>query len=254
MAIVKLACIDHKDVKLSVHPDTMSEVISGRFAGLSLSDYIRHYGYDVLGSLRVDYDGFPFSIYMIDEDGMEFFSPDKAKLWLVLEADEASRLYIDVACPIAPDASDEQILASLNEISPHAGDIYFIEPGILAASGHVKMMVVEQNANITQARVNLAPGKCPEKVQNVQVENGQSESAELVSSEYFSAYKTRVDGRIAFDADRSSFGALILLDGDAIIECSNAELHANLYDSFFVNADTYDVLVTGNCTYLYVRM
>jgi mannose-6-phosphate isomerase len=254
MAIVKLACIDHKDVKLSVHPDTMSEVISGRFAGLSLSDYIRHYGYDVLGSLRVDYDGFPFSIYMIDEDGMEFFSPDKAKLWLVLEADEASRLYIDVACPIAPDASDEQILASLNEISPHAGDVYFIEPGILAASGHVKMMVVEQNANITQARVNLAPGKCPEKVQNVQVENGQSESAELVSSEYFSAYKTRVDGRIAFDADRSSFGALILLDGDAIIECSNAELHANLYDSFFVNADTYDVLVTGNCTYLYVRM
>jgi mannose-6-phosphate isomerase len=254
MAIVKLACIDHKDVKLSVHPDTMSEVISGRFAGLSLSDYIRHYGYDVLGSLRVDYDGFPFSIYMVDEDGMEFFSPDKAKLWLVLEADEASRLYIDVACPIAPDASDEQILASLNEISPHAGDIYFIEPGILAASGHVKMMVVEQNANITQARVNLAPGKCPEKVQNVQVENGQSESAELVSSEYFSAYKTRVDGRIAFDADRSSFGALIILDGDAIIECSNAELHANLYDSFFVNADTYDVLVTGNCTYLYVRM
>jgi mannose-6-phosphate isomerase len=254
MAIVKLACIDHKDVKLSVHPDTMSEVISGRFAGLSLSDYIRHYGYDVLGSLRVDYDGFPFSVYMIDEDGMEFFSPDKAKLWLVLEADEASRLYIDVACPIAPDASDEQILASLNEISPHAGDVYFIEPGILAASGHVKMMVVEQNANITQARVNLAPGKCPEKVQNVQVENGQSESAELVSSEYFSAYKTRVDGRIAFDADRSSFGALILLDGDAIIECSNAELHANLYDSFFVNADTYDVLVTGNCTYLYVRM
>jgi mannose-6-phosphate isomerase len=254
MAIVKLACIDHKDVKLSVHPDTMSEVISGRFAGLSLTDYIRHYGYDVLGSLRVDYDGFPFSIYMIDEVGMEFFSPDKAKLWLVLEADEASRLYIDVACPIAPDASDEQILASLNEISPHAGDIYFIEPGILAASGHVKMMVVEQNANITQARVNLAPGKCPEKVQNVQVENGQSESAELVSSEYFSAYKTRVDGRIAFDADRSSFGALILLDGDAIIECSNAELHANLYDSFFVNADTYDVLVTGNCTYLYVRM
>jgi mannose-6-phosphate isomerase len=88
----------------------------------------------------------------------------------------------------------------------------------------------------------------------MQVENGQSESAELVCSEYFSAYKTRVDGRIAFDADRSSFGALVVLDGDAIIECNGAELHANLYDSFFVNADTYDVLVTGNCTYLYVRM
>jgi mannose-6-phosphate isomerase len=254
MAIVKLACIDHKDVKLSVHPDTMSEVISGRFAGLSLEDYIRHYGYDVLGSLRVDYDGFPFSIYMSEDDDLEFFSPDKAKLWIVLDADENSRLYIDVASPIKPDAGMEQILASLNEIAPQKGDVYAIEPGVIAACKHVKMIIVEQDANITQARVNLAPGKCPEKVQNVQVENGQSESAELVSSEYFSAYKTRVDGRIAFDADRSSFGALVVLDGDAIIECNGAELHANLYDSFFVNADTYDVLVTGNCTYLYVRM
>ena len=51
--------------------------------------------------------------------------------------------------------------------------------------------------------------------------------------------------------DNESFGSILLIEGSATIENEGTTLEVNKGESVFVDANSGDVKITGNCQWIY---
>ena len=54
--------------------------------------------------------------------------------------------------------------------------------------------------------------------------------------------------------DDESFGSILLIEGSATIENEGTILEVNKGESVFVDANSGDVKITGNCQWIYSRV
>ena len=57
-----------------------------------------------------------------------------------------------------------------------------------------------------------------------------------------------------FNVDDESFGSILLIEGSATIENEGTILEVNKGESVFVDANSGDVKITGNCQWIYSRV
>ena len=155
--------------KLSVRDDRTCYILNGKFAGISLSEYINIVGRDVVSS-NYSSDKFPILIKFIDAaDKLSIqVHPDdiharmfnekdsgKTEMWYIVDADDDAEIVYGIL-PGTPTldfvhaSGSNNCQSYLNKIKVKAGDVFFIPPGMVHAIGKgILIAEVQQNSDIT---------------------------------------------------------------------------------------------------------
>lgn len=156
----------------STHPDGVSLIASGEYAGRLLSEVLKEHP-EMLGShpAKIGKEGeLPILVKLIDagEDASIQVHPDdtyamcnengangKAEMWYVLDAEEESRLiygfYQDMEKEtLQKGIADGSIEKYLRKVKVKKDDVFFIAPGCVHAIGAgILMAEIQQNSNVT---------------------------------------------------------------------------------------------------------
>ncbi len=155
--------------ELSCHPDGESVITGGQYDGLSLSEYIKKCGDEVLGTNCRRFDFFPVLIKLIDakSDLSIQVHPDdeyalrteggygKTEMWYVVDCEPGAKLYCGFSRSISKEQFEELIAkgtleSALNEVPVKKGDVFFIKAGTIHAIGAgILIAEIQQNSNTT---------------------------------------------------------------------------------------------------------
>lgn len=155
--------------ELSCHKDGESVISNGKYAGKTLTEYIKSEGREILGSRSKRFNDFPIMIKLIDakNDLSLQVHPDdsyakqyevgfgKTEMWYVLECEEGSCLIYGFKHSISKEEFVERIESNtlmeiVNKVHVKKGDVFFIDAGTLHAIGKgIVLAEVQQNSNLT---------------------------------------------------------------------------------------------------------
>lgn len=204
-------------------------------------------------------------------------------MWYILDCEPDSFLYFGVNKEITKEEferriHDNTLLDVLKAVPVHKGDVFFIKSGTIHAIGAgIQICEIQQNSNTTYrvydfGRVgkdgkprelhiqkaidvsNLSPIESDFKPCGPEEKNGDCDTARLATCEYFTTYESTLNGTTTLYVDDESFGSILLIEGNATIENDGTTLEVNKGDSVFIDANSGDVKITGNCQWIYSRV
>jgi mannose-6-phosphate isomerase len=153
----------------STHPDGLSRIASGGFAGMTLRDFLKDHPGTVSDSYAGDGD-LPVLVKLIDSasDLSVQVHPDdvyaalhengergKTEMWYVIEADPGASLICGFAADtdrgtVARASEDGTLPSLLKRVPVRPGDVFFIRPGTVHAIGAgILLGEVQQSSNVT---------------------------------------------------------------------------------------------------------
>ena len=207
----------------------------------------------------------------------------KTEMWYILDCEPDSFLYFGVNREITKEEfarriQDNTLLEVLKAVPVHKGDVFFIKSGTIHAIGAgIQICEIQQNSNTTYrvydyGRVgkdgkprelhiqkaidvsNLKPIESDFKPCGPEEKKGDLDTIRLASCEYFTTYESTLKGTATIHVDDESFGSILLIEGSCTIENNGTVLEANKGDSIFVDANSGDVKITGDCQWIYSRV
>lgn len=269
--------------ELSCHPDGLSVIANGPFAGQTLRDYIASSGRRVLGSNCQIFREFPVLIKLIDAkdnlsiqvhpnnlDALEKETQyGKTEMWYVLEAGPNAFLYNGFRREISKEEfrrriQDGTLPETLNAVPAHRGDIFYIPAGTLHAIGR-DLVVVEigQSSNVTYRVFDynrLGADGSPRKLhidQALEVtrrtppRTDYNFGGHLVRNAYFTV--DLIEAPHTEDCDDESFTSLLIIDGAGNLQCGNALVTCRKGDSLFLPANSGKFTLSGHIRALKTR-
>lgn len=152
--------------ELSVHPDGLTRIDGGAYAGRTLREYLAAHPEATPG---ITLEAFPILVKLIDaktplsvqvhpDDAYaraHAGSPGKTELWHILDAEPGAYLYLGVRCAVTREALSERIANGtvedvLRRVEVHPGETYYIPAGTLHAIGSgVLLAEVQESSNLT---------------------------------------------------------------------------------------------------------
>lgn len=260
---------------LSCHPDGLSIIENGAYAGQTLQDYIDREGRGVLGSFGLLFEDFPILIKLIDaRDNLSIqvhpsnkyameheHQYGKTEVWYVLDAAPDAFLYYGFARDVTAEELDRRIASNtltgvLNAVPVKKGDVFFIPSGTLHAIGKgILIAEVQQNSNITyrvydygrrdangQTRpLHIAQAK--QVLKRSPPRTDYNFGGHLARCEYFTV--DRLDGCFTDQCDDESFTSLIVLEGSGQIQNGVEKMPLHKGSSIFLPAESGEYCVEG---------
>lgn len=269
--------------ELSCHPDGPSVIAEGRYAGMTLSQYIEQKGKKILGVNCRRFQEFPILIKLIDarENLSVQVHPDnqyalahegqygKTEMWYVIDSEESAYLYYGFKKKISKEEflkriKEETLLEVLHAVPVQKGDVLFIEAGTIHAIGKgILLAEIQQNSNVTYrvydyGRVgpdgkkrDLHIEKALDVTERIPVVRGKSSFPHIASCNYFTVDKLNLDGTIMNEMSgvigEESFMSLLFLEGEGEIVCGQERTTYRKGDSFFLEAGSGSYMISGRC-------
>ncbi len=282
--------------ELSCHKNGETRIHGGSYDGKTLSEVIREakdLRINLLGTRCAELSDFPVLIKLIDANqalSIQVHPDDeyarareggygKTEVWYVVSADEGAELIYGFARDVTREELREAIEKTelpplLNSVPVKAGDVFFVESGLLHAIGKgILICEIQQNSDTTYrvydwGRVG-ADGKPRElhveKALDVLKLTGEEKrdfSPRLLSSEcgneiyevascnYFKVKKVAQSNTYRLISDGESFKSLTFVSGEGKIKSGDGDLDFAKGDSFFISAERGEYIIEGDCEYL----
>ncbi len=269
--------------ELSCHPDGLSMIANGAYAGKTLRQYIEEQGKEVLGTNCKQFEDFPILIKLIDakEDLSIQVHPDseyalrnegqygKSEMWYVLDAAEGAYLYYGFQEEINKEEfekriKEETLLEVLNAVPVQKGDVLFIEAGTIHAIGkNIMVAEIQQNSNVTYrvydyGRVgedgkkrDLHIEKALDVTKRAPVVRDGSHYPHLADCDYFTVDKLNLDNGIMKKMEgvvsEASFVSILMLDGKGTLTNQEEAVGFRKGDSLFLPAGSGAYQIEGIC-------
>jgi len=155
--------------ELACHKDGSSIIYNGEYSGMTLSDFIKSHGKELLGTNCERFEYFPILIKLIDaNDNLSVqVHPDnayalknegeygKTEMWYIIDCDESAELLYGFKHQISKEEFSERIknntlLDVVKSVKVKKGDVFFIDSRTLHAIGkNILIAEIQQNSNTT---------------------------------------------------------------------------------------------------------
>lgn len=280
--------------ELACHPDGMSTVAEGPWAGMDLArlgelDRGGFWGSACKGA------EFPILVKLIDANrdlSVQVHPSDetarpgeqgKAEMWYIVDCEPRSCIYLGFTQRVSREeflrrAAEGTVLEVLNRVPVSKGDVFYILPGTVHAAGAGLLIAeIQQNSNTTfrvydYGRI-AADGKprplhleraaevtdlrpiVPEECRaNSVVSFGGFRMAEMFSCPHFLAYRLDVNGRAGLRCDGQSFQHLLCVEGSGAILTGSGAYPFRRGESYFLPAAFGRYNIEGQCRLLLSRI
>ncbi len=280
--------------ELACHPDGMSEVENGPYAGRTLAQLGELDRPGFWGSACKSAD-FPILVKLIDAHrdlSVQVHPSDgtakggergKAEMWYIVDAEPQACLYLGFSQKLTREeflrrAEDGTILEVLNRVPVSRGDVFYILPGTVHAVGAGLLMAeVQQNSNTTfrvydygrrdqngatrplhieraAEAADLRPIVPEECRANSTVTFPGFTMTEMFSCEYFRAYRLDVSGRVRLRCDGRNFQHLLCVEGEGAIKVNARSYPFQRGESYFLPAALGEYIIEGQGRLLLSRV
>lgn len=247
---------------LSCHPDGLSEIITGKFAGKTLREYLNTEKFPVLIKLLDVHDKVSIQVHPDDKYALEHENQlGKNEFWYIVDAEPDSYIYYGFKREISKDefikrVHENNLLEVLNKIHVHKGESYFINSGTLHAAGNgVLLAEIQESSNVTYRiydydRVDANGNKRAlhlEKaldVLNFKPTDSKKFSKHLADCEYFTVDKINLHGEFSNTVEKN-FVNILVLSGAGKIIAGDDELDFIKGDSIFISGGAYKIIGDG---------
>lgn len=283
--------------ELSCHKNGMTRIIGGKYDGLTLGDVIscaRECGEDWLGTNCKAFKAFPLLIKLIDANNSLSVQvhPDdiyakchenggngKTEVWYVVEAAPDAELIYGLACDVTKDEfktaiENNELKKYLKSVKVKAGDVFFVEAGLIHAIGKgIVICEIQQNSDTTYRVYDWGRMGADGKPRELHIEKAldvmtltknevRDFSPELIFEKdgvkeykiadcnYFNVKKREQTKQTEIATDGNSFVALTFLKGSGYIESENEKVEFTKGESVFIPAVPDRYIISGKCEYL----
>ncbi len=266
--------------ELSCHPDGLSKIANGEFAGKTLREYIEICGKDVLGTNCYRFEEFPILVKLIDaRDNLSIqVHPNneyalkneggygKTEVWYIVDCGENASLYYGLNREIskaefADRIQNNTILEVLNQVSVKKGDVFFIEAGTIHAIGKdILIAEIQQNSNSTYRVYDFDRRDKDGNARELHVEKAVDVTdmkpavpvnmhPHIADCEYFTVDKINLDGKMLTklegNVSSDTFQSLLVLEGNGTIKCDENKIEFSRGDCLFMPAGLGEYKLKG---------
>ncbi len=202
----------------------------------------------------------------------------KTEMWYILDCEPDAYLFFGVARMIDKDAfrqaiENDTICDALRRVNVKKGDVFFIPAGTIHAIGAgIMICEIQQNSNSTyrvydfgrrdkQGNLrelhvskaldvsDLQPTERDASGRKWMGEGGAAYTA-LARCPYFTTELVESKTRTTINAGQESFVSLVILEGQGAAENENDHLPFIAGDSLFAPANSGDIHIKGDCTFI----
>lgn len=246
------------------------------YTDLGLSELTKIFSPSDFGSRIQTFSDFPLLVKLIDSDASLSIQvhPDdnyakanensngKTEMWIILEAEEDSYLYLGLKADTSKEelkekTKDDGLLDLLNKVYVKPGDIYLIRPGTIHAIGKgITLLEIQQSSNITyrlydfnrvdqngnKRELHLSKALDVINFHAYHPENLKHE--ERIHTEYFNVYPAFCKGERQY-LFPDSFAVITVTEGEGTIN----DLKVKKYHSYIVKAGA-EIHVSGDLSYV----
>lgn len=252
---------------LSCHPDGMSRLAEGEWAGLTLPEAAAEYRGNFFGTLCARFEEFPMLVKLIDakkalsvqvhpDDDYarrEEHQSGKAEMWVVLEAEPGAALYYGFARGVTREEirkslTDNTLTDLLRRVPVKAGDVFYIPPGTVHAIGAGMVIAeIQQSSNVTYRLYDYGRLGADGKPRALHVERSLAVlNTEPMKSEWdFGGHLgqhrnftvDRLQGTAAGCCGGESFAGLLVTAGEGELLCGGETRPVRAGECVFLPAD-----------------
>lgn len=269
--------------ELSCHPDGLSVVANGPWAGKTLAEYLESGGIEMLGKNCRRFEEFPILIKFIDaRDNLSIqVHPDnsyalknegqygKTEMWYIVDCEEGAFLYYGFAKEVGREefqrrVEDNTLLEVLNKVSVQKGDVLLIEAGTIHAIGKdIVIAEIQQNSNVTYRVYDYGRVDTEGRQRDLHIEKAlavtnriplvrnKPATPHLAKCDYFTVDKLNLDGRmlkkVVGMVSEDSFAHFLIVEGEGGIVCNGEKADFEKGDSLFLPAGSGEFHVEGKC-------
>ena len=266
--------------ELTCRGDGDNEIISGKYTGRLLSEFVRE-NPQALGTKQKG-DRFPLLIKLIDaeadlsiqvhpDDEYALSHTDdmgKTERWYIVDAKPGAKLIYGLKRKYTRDELKTAIAAGtleslMNYVEVKSGETYFIPSGLVHAIGAgILIAEIQQNSNITYRVYDYNRRQPDGSLRQLHIEPAldvierfdpeavkvEKTGDVIASCEYFEVRAIALDGEKTVCAGEESFIHLMITDGECEIICAGEKISTKKGGSVFVAAASGNVTLKGNAT------
>ncbi len=266
--------------ELTCRGDGDNEIISGKYTGRLLSEFVRE-NPQALGTKQKG-DRFPLLIKLIDaeadlsiqvhpDDEYALSHTDdmaKTEMWYIVDAKPGAKLIYGLKRKYTRDELKTAIAAGtleslMNYVEVKSGETYFIPSGLVHAIGAgILIAEIQQNSNITYRVYDYNRRQPDGSLRQLHIEPAldvierfdpeavkvEKTGDVIASCKYFEVRAIALDGEKTVCAGEESFLHLMITDGECGIICAGEKISAKKGGSVFVAAASGNVTLKGNAT------
>ena len=266
--------------ELTCRGDGDNEIISGKYTGRLLSEFVRE-NPQALGTKQKG-DRFPLLIKLIDaeadlsiqvhpDDEYALSHTDdmgKTEMWYIVDAKPGAKLIYGLKRKYTRDELKTAIAAGtleslMNYVEVKSGETYFIPSGLVHAIGAGILIVeIQQNSNITYRVYDYNRRQPDGSLRQLHIEPAldvierfdpeavkvEKTGDVIASCKYFEVRAIALDGEKTVCAGEESFLHLMITDGECEIICAGEKISTKKGGSVFVAAASGNVTLKGNAT------
>lgn len=269
--------------ELSCHPDGPSYISNGKYAGMTLEEFIEAEGKEVLGSHCRRFRDFPILIKFIDaKQNLSIqVHPNnryalknegqygKTEMWYIMDTKPGAFLYYGFKTEVSKEEfakriEEDSLLEVLNAVPVQKGDVLFIESGTIHAIGEgILIAEIQQNSNVTYrvydyGRVgkdgkkrDLHIEKALAVTNRVPIVKDKTSYPHVADCDYFTVDKLNLDGtfmkKMEGSVSETSFASILFLDGEGTISNKGESLQFKKGENFFLTAGSGAYTIEGSC-------
>lgn len=266
--------------ELTCRGDGDNEIISGKYTGRLLSEFVRE-NPQALGTKQKG-DRFPLLIKLIDaeadlsiqvhpDDEYALSHTDdmgKTEMWYIVDAKPGAKLIYGLKRKYTRDELKTAIAAGtleslMNYVEVKSGETYFIPAGLVHAIGAgILIAEIQQNSNITYRVYDYNRRQPDGSLRQLHIEPAldvierfdpeavkvEKTGDVIASCKYFEVRAIALDGEKTVYAGEESFLHLMITDGECEIICAGEKISTKKGGSVFVAAASGNVTLKGNAT------
>ena len=266
--------------ELTCRGDGDNEIISGKYTGRLLSEFVRE-NPQALGTKQKG-DRFPLLIKLIDaeadlsiqvhpDDEYALSHTDdmgKTEMWYIVDAKPGAKLIYGLKRKYTRDELKTAIAAGtleslMNYVEVKSGETYFIPSGLVHAIGAgILIAKIQQNSNITYRVYDYNRRQPDGSLRQLHIEPAldvierfdpeavkvEKTGDVIASCKYFEVRAIALDGEKTVCAGEESFLHLMITDGECEIICAGEKISTKKGGSVFVAAASGNVTLKGNAT------
>ena len=266
--------------ELTCRGDGDNEIISGKYTGRLLSEFVRE-NPQALGTKQKG-DRFPLLIKLIDaeadlsiqvhpDDEYALSHTDdmgKTEMWYIVDAKPGAKLIYGLKRKYTRDELKTAIAAGtleslMNYVEVKSGETYFIPSGLVHAIGAGMLIAeIQQNSNITYRVYDYNRRQPDGSLRQLHIEPAldvierfdpeavkvEKTGDVIASCKYFEVRAIALDGEKTVCAGEESFIHLMITDGECEIICAGEKISTKKGGSVFVAAASGNVTLKGNAT------
>ena len=280
--------------ELTVRPDGMSVIANGKYAGMTLGDYLGKAGNSAIAEGYCG-DRFPLLIKFLDANDKLSIQvhPDdeyslanegelgKTEMWYVLAADEGAEIVYGLkdgvtVADFAKAVEDGRMEEMMNFVKVKAGDVYFIPTGQVHALGKgIVVAEIQQNSNVTyrvydynrrQAdgslrqlhtakAIDVIRLRTDDEIAEMSFSDATERDASLLAHcKYFKVNKYDVSGRLPITAGGDSFASVLCIGGSGKIKHGMKSYEIKPGDSYFIPAGAGKLTLSGDLSVIVSKL